>query len=72
MYTLIRAYITCVFATFVENALMYSILSAFNPIQKRTCIKFKWSRLDSFNTPIPEKFVVVFSSHGNRFVLYNV
>ena len=72
IYTLIMAYNTCVFDMFKENPVKTSILSAMKTIQNRTCIKFEVSKLGLLSTSIAEKFVIVFSNRGSRYVLYYV
>ena len=56
-----------------ENVIKSKISRALKSVEDRTCIKFiKVSNLPLLNTSVPERFGVVFSSHGNRYVICNV
>ena len=59
-------------AMLAENDVKTNLIAALKSIEDRTCIKFKRSKLASLNTSVSQKFAVVFSSHGNRYVLSNV
>lgn len=58
---------------FAGKAVKTRIIGALKSIENRTCIKFmKGSKLDLLNTSVSQKFGVVFSSCGNRYMLCNV
>ena len=60
------------FAMFVESHVKNSILTAFKSIENRTCIKFNETQLAPASTAAAQKFAVVFSKHGNRYLLYKI
>ena len=55
---------------YTENYVRYSILAAIKSIQNRTCIKFEETQLALSNTSAAQMFAVVFSKHGNRYLLH--
>ena len=67
-------YLHCkLFVAFSEKVVKSRIFEALKSIENRTCIKFiQDSNLALLVTSVLQKFGVVFSSSGNRFVLCNV
>ena len=59
------------FAILVDMVVRNSIHAAIRSIQEHTCIKFKKSEMALLYTSKSQKFAVVFSSLGNRYVLNN-
>ena len=56
---------------FVEDHVKSRILAALKPIQDYTCIKFKEAQLAPSIIPREQKFAVVFSNRGKRYLLSN-
>ena len=63
-------YVLCYIYLDIENHVQYSIRAAMNSIQNRTCIKFKKTQLAPANNFAVQKFALVFSKRGNRYLLY--
>ena len=59
------------FAMSVEDHVKSSILAAVKSIQNHTCIKFKETHLAPSNILRAQKFTVVFSNLGKRYLLSN-
>ena len=58
---------------FAGKGVKSSIIGALKSIQNRTCIKFiPMSKLAILNASVSPKFGVIFSSHGDRYVLCSV